>query len=108
MKRDFTYIDDIAQGVVRISQSPKKQKNPYALYNIGNNNPVDLLYMIEVLEEKLGYKATKEMLPMQPGDVPETFADIDSLTEDFAFQPKTSIEDGIDRFVAWYKSYYNV
>lgn len=118
--RDFTYIDDIVEGVVRTldqtatpnpdwtgnEPDPATGKAPYKLYNIGNNNPVELLYFIEVIENCLGIKARKNMLPLQPGDVPETYANVDALMNDVGFKPETSIEDGISRFVSWYKDYY--
>lgn len=120
MKRDFTYIDDIIEGVVRILNNPPQpnpywdKRNPdpgtssapYKVCNIGNNNPVELMKFIETLEEKIGKKAEKEFLPMQDGDVPETYADIDDLVKDFGFKPSTSLNDGIERFVEWYKEYY--
>jgi UDP-glucuronate 4-epimerase len=120
MKRDFTYIDDIIEGVVRVmervpqanphwrgdSPDPSSSPAPYRLYNIGNNNPVLLLDFIKILEEELGKKAIKHFLPMQPGDVPETKADIDDLMADVGFRPATPIAEGIKRFVAWYREYY--
>ncbi|MBD1920416.1 NAD-dependent epimerase [Microcoleus sp. FACHB-831] len=120
MRRDFTYIDDIVEGVIRVSDnipSPNPDWSgyapeagtssaPYKLYNIGNNQPVELGRFIEVLEDCLGRKATKNMLPLQPGDVPETYADIADLTRDIGFKPNTPIEVGIPRFVDWYRSYY--
>jgi UDP-glucuronate 4-epimerase len=120
MKRDFTFVDDIVEGIVRLVPTiPKADNNwsgvkpdaatsfaPYRLYNIGNNSPVELLRFIEVIEEKLGKKAVKNLLPIQEGDVPETFADVDALTEAVGFKPATSIEEGIGKFVAWYKEYY--
>ena len=122
MKRDFTYIDDIVEGVIRVLEripqanahwsglnpDPGTSSAPYKIYNIGNNQPVELIHFIEVLEASLGKKAIKNLLPMQPGDVPETYADIEDLTRDTGFQPQTSIEEGIRRFVAWYRSYYAV
>jgi UDP-glucuronate 4-epimerase len=122
MQRDFTYIDDIIEGVVRImgkSPQPNPQWSgsapdpgtsyaPYRVYNIGNNQPVKLLDFIAALEECLGIKANMELLPMQPGDVPATYADIEDLTRDFGFRPQTSIRDGIRRFVEWYREYYQV
>lgn len=121
-KRDFTYIDDIVEGIVRLINKkpvPNKQWNgfapdpgtsmaPYKVYNIGNNQPVELMRFIEVLEEKLGRKTNKELLPVQPVDVPETYADIDDLMADTGFKPNTSIEQGITKFVEWYKNYYEV
>ena len=122
MRRDFTYIDDIAEGVVRTSDlvaspnaawdgakpDPGTSAAPYRLYNIGNNNPVELLYLIETLEQKLGRTATKNMLPMQMGDVPATYADVEALTQDTGFKPATPIEVGVERFVAWYRDYYKL
>jgi UDP-glucuronate 4-epimerase len=121
-RRDFTYIDDIVEGVVRTldnvatenanwsgeNPDPSTSKAPYKIYNIGSNNPVELLRYIEVLEEALGKKAEKNLLPMQPGDVPDTYADVDALVADFDYKPQTTIEDGIVNFVDWYKSFYNV
>lgn len=122
MKRDFTYIDDIIDGILRLidhkpepnlnwsSQSPDPASSyaPYRIYNIGNNKPVELLRLIKLLEENLGVEANKEFLSMQPGDVLETYADIDDLSKSVGFVPKTSIEEGIKKFVEWYKNYYNV
>ncbi len=120
MKRDFTYIDDIVEGVVRVlrripyqnplwnGDSPDTATSyaPYKLYNIGNNNPVELLTFIETLESCLGRKAQKNLLPIQPGDVPATYADVDDLIRDVGFKPSTSLEEGIGRFVEWYETYY--
>jgi UDP-glucuronate 4-epimerase len=122
MKRDFTYIDDIVEGVVRVSDhlpqpnsewsgaqpDPGTSKAPYKVYNIGNNNPEELLHFIEVLEHCLGKQAEKRLLPMQPGDVPETAADVDDLMRDVGFRPDTPITTGIARFVDWYRGYYKV
>ena len=122
MLRDFTYVDDIVEGVVRVTDrvatvndawtgaapDPATSSAPYRLYNIGNNNPVQLLHLIEVLEEKLGRKAQKNMMPIQDGDVPATYANVDDLMRDVHFKPATSIEDGVERFVEWYRSYYRV
>ncbi|MBI3756542.1 MAG: NAD-dependent epimerase [Deltaproteobacteria bacterium] len=122
MKRDFTYIDDIVEGVVRVSDhlpqpnadwsslhpDPGTSKAPYKIYNIGNNKPENLLHFIEVLENCLGKHAEKRLLPMQPGDVPETAADIEDLVQDVGFRPDTPIATGIARFVDWYRSYYQV
>lgn len=122
MQRDFTYIDDIVEGVVRVGDKiPEPNPNwsgndpalgsskaPYKLYNIGNNQPVELMHFIEVLENCLGRKAEKKMLPIQLGDVPITYADVDDLFQDVGFKPSTSIEVGIERFLGWYRSYYNV
>jgi UDP-glucuronate 4-epimerase len=120
MKRDFTYIDDIVEGVVRlIDKVPEPDHGwngddpdsatsyaPYRLYNIGNNNPVELMKFIEVLEDCLGRKAEKNLLPIQPGDVPATYADVDDLIKDVGFKPSTTIEEGIKKFVEWYREYY--
>ena len=122
MRRDFTYIDDIVQGVVGTldrpaapnpdwtgaAPDPGTSSAPYRLYNIGNNQPVELLRLIEVLENCLGRKAEKNLLPMQPGDVPATYADVDDLAHDIGFEPGTPIEEGVRRFVDWYREYYRV
>lgn len=122
MRRDFTYIDDIVEGVIRTSDhtaqsnpewnsdtpDPATSKAPYRIYNIGNNNPVELMHLIATLEHCLGKTAEKNMLPMQPGDVPATYADVEALVQDVGFQPKTPIETGVARFVAWYREYYNI
>lgn len=121
MQRDFTYVDDIVEGIVRISDKPAAKNPtwsgtqpdpgssfaPYRIYNIGNNKPVELLQFIEILEQQLGKAAQKNFLPMQAGDVPATFADIDELAAATGFRPATSLEDGIARFVAWFRSYYS-
>ena len=121
-KRDFTYIDDIVEGITRTldkipepdlqwnSDAPDSATSqaPYRLYNIGNNQPVELMRYIEVLEKCLGKQAEKNMLPMQKGDVPATYADIDDLMRDVGFKPDTSIETGISNFVQWYREYYKV
>lgn len=117
MRRDFTYIDDIIEGIVRViakAPQPELQSSlsntqvpPHRIYNIGNNQPVKLLHFLEVLENCLGIKAEKRFLPMQPGDVLETYADIDDLMRDTGFKPETSIEMGLSRFVDWYRDYYN-
>ncbi len=110
MKRDFTYIDDIVEGMVRLLQrSPQPQtpgSPPYQLYNIGNNQPTELGYLIKVIESALGKTAQKIYLPMQPGDVPLTYADVDDLVTDVDFKPATAIEAGIESFVRWYREYY--
>jgi UDP-glucuronate 4-epimerase len=120
MRRDFTYIDDIVEGVIRVSDrvaapnpawngaapDPGTSQAPYRLYNIGNHHPVELLRLIEVLEDCLGRKAEKRLLPIQPGDVPATFADVDDLIRDVGFKPSTSIEEGVRRFADWYLDYY--
>ena len=122
MRRDFTFIDDIVEGVIRTSDhtaqsnpewnsdkpDPATSKAPYRIYNIGNNNPVELMHLIATLEQCLGKTAEKNMLPMQPGDVPATYADVEALVQDVGFQPKTPIETGVARFVAWYREYYNI
>ncbi|MDZ8050447.1 MAG: NAD-dependent epimerase [Aulosira sp. ZfuVER01] len=122
MRRDFTYIDDIVEGVIRVADNipqanpnwsgdapdPGTSKAPYKIYNIGNNQPVELMHLIEVLESCLGKQAEKKMLPIQLGDVPATYADVDDLVKDVGFKPSTSIEDGVERFVAWYRSYYQI
>jgi UDP-glucuronate 4-epimerase len=108
-KRDFTYIDDIVEGVVRVmARPPKAAPTPYKLYNIGNNKPVELMTFIETLEALLGKTAKKHFLPSQPGDVPATYADIDALSNDTGFRPTTTIADGLRCFVEWYKAYYHV
>lgn len=121
MQRDFTYIDDIVEGVVRVmdrtaqpnptwsgaNPDPETSNAPYRIYNIGNNRPVELMYVIETLEKCLGRTAEKNMLPIQPGDVPETYADVDDLVRDVGFKPGTPIEEGISRFVEWYRRYHH-
>lgn len=122
MRRDFTYIDDIVEGVLRVadripqpdpawsSDAPDcaSSSAPYRIYNIGNHNPVELMEFIETLERKLGKRAEKELLPLQDGDVPATYADVDDLVRDTGFMPRTAIEKGIGRFVDWYREYYKV
>jgi UDP-glucuronate 4-epimerase len=117
MKRDFTYIDDIVTGVVNVmAKAPDETEDgaPYKVYNIGNNKPEDLLYFVETLEKCLMQEgiiskpAEKEFLPMQPGDVYQTYADVDELVRDFGFKPNTSLEEGLSRFAKWYKKYYNL
>ena len=119
MKRDFTFVDDIVEGVVRTNDTiPTAQpassdvddsvtSAPYRVYNIGNNQPVELMHLIETLENALGCKAEKNMLPMQPGDVPATFADIEALQRAVGFRPSTPIETGVQKFVDWYRAYHN-
>ncbi len=121
MRRDFTYIDDIVEGVVRVidkisTPNPKWSSDapdpctspaPYQLYNIGNNNPIELMHYIETLEKALGKTAQKNMLPMQAGDVAATYADVEDLERDIDFKPQTTVEEGIGRFVEWYKQYYS-
>ncbi len=109
MQRDFTYIDDVVEGIIRVLHQPPNLDTtipPYKLYNIGNNQPVTLMRFIEVIETAMGKMADKNFLPMQPGDVPATYADVDALMNDVGFQPKTPIEEGIQKFVTWYRSYY--
>jgi UDP-glucuronate 4-epimerase len=116
MKRDFTYIDDIVEGIVRLlEKKPQRIKiptitsnAPYKLYNIGNNQPEKLMDFISVIEEKLGKKAIKEFLPMQAGDVPETYADTEDLEKAVGFKPKTTINEGLGKFIDWYNDYYKV
>jgi UDP-glucuronate 4-epimerase len=122
MVRDFTYVDDIVEGVVRVidrpaqpdpswdgaSPDPARSKAPYRVYNIGNNKPVQLMRYIEVLEQCLGRKAQIDMLPMQPGDVQATMADVSALENEMGYRPKTTVEEGVPRFVEWYRSYYKV
>ncbi|RBW49760.1 NAD-dependent epimerase [Marinobacter sp. F3R11] len=121
-KRDFTYIDDIVEGVVRTldqvavpnkdwsgaAPDPGTSKAPYRIYNIGSNNPVELSRFIEIIEKQTGKKARKNLLPMQPGDVPATYANIDDLIRDVGYTPKTSVEEGIANFVDWYRKFYQV
>ena len=119
MKRDFTYISDIVEGIIKLMDKPaKKNKNwsgekpspssssaPWAIFNIGNNKPTELEYFISIIERTLGKKAIKNYLEMQPGDVSETAADIDNLNEITGFKPSVSIEDGIPKFISWYKTF---
>ncbi len=121
-RRDFTYVDDIVEGVIRTldrvatpnpawssaAPDPATSRAPYRLYNIGSHRPVELLRYIEVLEDCLGRKAVKNLLPLQPGDVPDTYADVEALVADVGYQPSTPIEAGVARFVAWYREYYRV
>lgn len=110
MERDFTYIGDIVSGIMSIIEKGpvKKQDVSHNVYNLGNNKPEKLLDMINILEEKLGVKAEKKFLPMQPGDVYSTYADIEATKKDYGYEPKISLEEGLDRFVLWYKSYYKI
>lgn len=122
MQRDFTYIDDIVEGVTRVMDrtpepnpawsgarpDPGTSYAPYRIYNIGNNNPVELLAFIEAIEQNLGITAQKNLLPLQAGDVPATYADVDDLMNDVGFKPATPIGEGIERFVEWYRGYYGV
>jgi UDP-glucuronate 4-epimerase len=121
-RRDFTYVDDIVEGVIRVldqvatpnpdwssdAPDPATSLAPYRLYNIGSHRPVELMHYIEVLEECLGRTAIKNLLPMQLGDVPDTYADVEALIQDVGYQPATPIEEGVARFVAWYREYYRV
>jgi nucleoside-diphosphate-sugar epimerase len=125
-KRDFTYVDDIVEGVKRVMQSPPKKKNgedglpvpPYAIYNIGNNQPENLLDFVDILQQELiragvlpedyDFEAHKELVPMQPGDVPVTYADTSALERDFGFKPRTSLRDGLRKFAEWYKEFYKI
>jgi len=120
MERDFTYVDDIVEGLVRVIHhpassntawsglhpDPASSKAPYRIYNIGNNAPVRLLDFIEAIEEKLGKTAEKQMMPIQPGDVPKTYADTSGLSEDLGYRPNTEIKPGIGAFIDWYLDYY--
>lgn len=122
MKRDFTYVDDIVEGITRLIPTvPEPDKNwngltpdpassfaPYRIYNIGNNQPVELMAFVEAIEEKLGIKANKNLLPLQEGDVPETYADVQALMDAVDFKPNTSIKQGISNFIDWYKAYYKI
>ncbi len=113
MARDFTYIDDIVAGTIAahdraLSAAGAADGVPHRIYNLGNHRPEKLLDFIAVLERALGRTAKKELLPLQPGDVPESFADIDTARRDLGFEPKTTIEEGIGRFVAWYKRYHRI
>ena len=121
-RRDFTYVDDIVEGVIRtldnvvvgnpdwsgLNPDPASSQSPYRIYNIGSNNPVELLHFIEVLENCLGKKAVKNLLPMQQGDVPDTYADVDALIKDVNYKPSTSVEVGVENFARWYRNYYKV
>jgi UDP-glucuronate 4-epimerase len=120
MRRDFSYIDDVVAAVERViayiptkaelgtgrELDPATSVAPWQIYNIGNNRTVEVLWLVELLEQELGRKAKIELMPMQQGDVPETCADIDDLTRDIGFRPTTSIEDGVRKFVAWYRDYH--
>jgi UDP-glucuronate 4-epimerase len=122
MRRDFTYVDDVVESVVRLvdrraagnpdfstaSPDPGSSSAPWRVYNIGNNKPVELLEVVRLLEEALGKKAKRELLPMQPGDVPATYADVDDLIRDVGFRPATRIAEGIRRFIEWYRAYHRV
>jgi len=122
MRRDFTFVEDVSEAIVRLVDrppqgnpdwsgdrpDPSSSAAPWKIYNIGNNNPEDLMHVISVLEKEFGRTATKEMLPMQPGDVPATYADVDDLARDIGFRPATRIEDGIMRFAKWYREYHKI
>ena len=113
MSRDFTYINDIVESIKRLVQRPPQSSDyssqaPTQLFNIGNGSPVNLLEFIKILENQLGIKAEKNMMPMQPGDVEKTWADVDDLFEYIDYRPEVGIEEGISRFVKWYKSYYRL
>jgi UDP-glucuronate 4-epimerase len=122
MQRDFTYVDDIVEGVIRVidhppagnpdwtgkTPDPSCSKAPYKVYNIGNSSPVKLMEFIEAIEQALGKTAQKNMLPIQPGDVPATWADVSDLVDDLDYQPGTSIQDGVSRFIGWYKDFYRI
>jgi len=121
-RRDFTYIDDVVEGVIRVLDRPATanpdwngdepdsatSRAPYRLYNIGNNKPVALMHYIETLEKCLGMPAEKDLLPLQPGDVPDTYANVDDLVADLGYKPATSVEEGVANFVAWYRGHYRV
>ena len=121
MRRDFTYIDDIVEGIIRVidhpprgnsawtgtSPDPSCSKAPYKVYNIGNSSPVELMDFIEAIEKTLGKEAKKNMLPIQPGDVPATWADVSDLVEDLDYQPNTSIQEGVEKFISWYRDFYS-
>jgi len=121
-KRDFTYIDDIVNGIIKVVDNPAKSnpnwsglqpdpgssRAPWRVYNIGNNSPVDLKDFITAIEESIGIKAKMKLLPLQPGDVPDTYADIKSLQDDFNYRPEISIFDGVEKFIQWYKDYYKL
>jgi UDP-glucuronate 4-epimerase len=121
-RRDFTYIDDIVEGVIRVldrvpqgnpswsgdQPDPATARAPYRLYNIGNHKPVELMEYISVLEDCLGCKAQMNLLPLQPGDVPDTYAEVSDLVEDTGYRPNTSVAEGVARFVSWYRDFYGV
>ncbi len=122
MQRDFTFVDDIVEGVTRVIENPPKgnsnwdganpdpssSKAPYKIYNIGNNNPVKLMDFVGAIENKLGIKAEKNFMPLQAGDVPSTFADVADLVKDLDYKPETTIQEGIDKFIDWYRDFFNV
>ena len=121
-RRDFTYIDDIVEGVIRVLDKPAvpnpnwsgdnpdsgTSSAPWRVYNIGNNSPVELLDYIGALEEALGIKAAKELLPLQPGDVPDTYADVDDLVKEFSYKPSMNVKQGVNNFIEWYKKYHKL
>ena len=121
-RRDFTYIDDIVEGIIRVLDRPAASNinwsgetpdsgtssAPWRIYNIGNNTPVELMDYIEAIELALNKTAQKELLPLQPGDVPDTYADVEDLTEEFGYKPSTSVKVGVKNFVEWYKEYNNL
>lgn len=111
MLRDFTFVDDIVGGIMRMLEHPpvkNEEGDPYKIYNIGNNHPVKLMDFINILERAIGIEAKKEFLPMQPGDVYQTYADISELEKDFHFKPVTSLEEGLGKFASWYREYYRI
>jgi UDP-glucuronate 4-epimerase len=108
MQRDFTYIDDIVEGIVRVIDNPRTTTPPYKVYNIGNNAPVKLMDFIEAIENKLGKKIEKNFLPLQPGDVPATYANVQDLIDDLGYKPSTPIQEGIDKFVDWYLDFFKI
>jgi len=121
-KRDFTYIDDIVEGVMLTIESPPKSNSewradgsslgtsssPWRIFNIGNNNPVDLMDYINAIEDSLGIEAEKIMLPLQPGDVEDTYADVTALVDEFNYQPNTPVKEGVKNFISWYKEFHNI
>ena len=107
MERDFTYIDDIVTGIVNVIDAPEKQSTVYKIYNIGNSKPVKLMDFIKAIETTLGKKAIKTILPMQPGEVEKTWADLSQIKQDFNYQTKTGITEGVAAFIKWYKNYYH-
>jgi UDP-glucuronate 4-epimerase len=122
MRRDFTYVDDIVEGIIRViyhppvgnldwsgkAPDPSCSKAPYKIYNIGNSNPVELMDFIEAIEQALGKQAQKNMMPIQPGDVPATWADVSDLVKDLDYQPNTTVQEGVQRFITWYKDFYHI
>jgi len=121
-RRDFTYVDDIVEGVIRVLDKPAQSNHnwsgnkpdsgtsraPWRVYNIGNNSPVELMDYIKAIESALGFNAEKELLPLQPGDVPDTYADVDDLVREFGYKPSTSVNLGVKNFVDWFKEYNNL